>query len=100
VLDGDNLVGIVTRTDLMSSDPSRLASRKNQEFSLKILTSPVSRVMTKPVYSIAPDAPLTDAVRLMLEHKFHCLPVMDHDNKLVGIITESDLFLMVIQKFY
>lgn len=100
VMDGDQLIGLVTRTDLMSSDPSRLASRKSQEISIKILTQPVEKLMTKAVITISPDAPLTDAARLMVENKFHCLPVLDNEKKLVGIITESDLFLMVVQMFY
>jgi CBS domain-containing protein len=100
VLENEAIVGLVTRTDLMSSDPSRLASRKNQEVSLKILTQPVEKVMTTPVLTISPEAELTQAAKFMLENKIHSLPVVDVENKMVGIITESDLFLMVVQKFF
>lgn len=100
VLENEAIVGLVTRTDLMSSDPSRLASRKNQEVSLKILTQPVEKVMTTPVLTISPEAELTQAAKMMLENKIHSLPVIDVENKMVGIITESDLFLMVVQKFF
>jgi CBS domain-containing protein len=95
------LVGLITRTDLMSSYPARLASRDNQGLSvqvLQILSQPVTRIMTRNIITIRPDAPITEAARLMLENKVHCLPVMD-SKKLVGIITESDLFLMIVQKF-
>lgn len=100
VMDGDRLAGLVTRTDLMSSDPSRLASRNNQELSLKILTQPVEKVMTRSLITISPAEPVTRAAELMLRHKIHCLPVVDKQEKLVGIITESDLFLMIVQKFF
>jgi CBS domain-containing protein len=100
VMEGDTLVGMVTRTDLMSSDPSRLASSQKQELSLKVLTQPVEKVMSAPLFTISPEAPLPEAARLMLENKIHCLPVMDENNKLAGMITESDLFLMIVQKFF
>jgi CBS domain-containing protein len=100
VMKDDKMVGLVTRTDLMSSDPSRLASRKNQELSLKILVQPVEKVMSRDLITILPSAPLTDAAELMLKYKIHCLPVVNEEQKLVGIITESDLFLMIVQKFF
>lgn len=100
VLDDSKLVGLVTRTDLMSSDPSRLSSHKNQEISMKILTQPVKKLMSTEVLTISPEADLTAAAQLMLDHKIHVLVVIDDEKKLVGVITESDLFLMVVQKFY
>lgn len=98
VLRAGQLVGLVTRTDLMGSDPSRMASRNNQDLSLQVLTQPVARCMTRSVLTIAPTAPVTEAAELMLTRKIHCLPVLDAEQKLVGIITESDLFLLVVQK--
>lgn len=49
-----------------------------------------SHIMTTPVQTIAADASLEQAARLMLEHKIGCLPVVDDDGRLCGILTESD----------
>jgi CBS domain-containing protein len=100
VLKDEKLAGLVTRTDLMSSDPSRIVSKNHQEISLKVLLQPVEKVMTKNLITISRKAQITEAARLMLENKIHCLPVLDADQKLAGIITESDLFLMIVQKFF
>ena len=100
VLENDQLVGIVTRTDLVSSDPSRLASKEHQDLLLKILLQPVEKVMKKNLITISPDAPIAEAARLMLENVVHSLLVVDEDQKLVGVLTESDLFLMIVQKFF
>ena len=100
VVEGEKLIGLVTRTDLMSSDPSRLESRNNQELSLKILTQDVEKVMTSPVHTIKQDEEVVHAAKMMMENKIHVLPVVDEAGKMVGIITESDLFLMIIQKFF
>jgi CBS domain-containing protein len=98
VVENGKIVGLVTRTDLMSSDPSRPAMLNSQEASYKVLAQPVEKVMVADVVTITPDAELTEAARIMLEKKIHCLPVVDENCKMLGIITETDLFLMLLQK--
>jgi CBS domain-containing protein len=56
----------------------------------------VERVMTTKVLTVNLNEPLVNAVRLMLEHKFSSLPVVDENQHLVGILTESDVFRLVI----
>jgi CBS domain-containing protein len=50
----------------------------------------VKHIMTWPVFSIAPDATVLQAVQLLLRHKISGLPVVDADGNLVGIVTEGD----------
>ncbi len=100
VMEDGNLVAIVTRTDVMSADPSSLMNRFNQEISLKILTQPVEKLMSRNLITIRPDQPITDAAQKLLENKIHSLPVVDENGALCGILTESDLFRMFTQKFF
>lgn len=51
----------------------------------------VKDIMTKEVISVSPGMPLIDAARLLAEHNFDGMPVVDAENKLVGILTEYDL---------
>lgn len=90
VLDEDGkLCGIVSQRDLFRGALARalgygeLAQRK------LLATLVVKEVMTTDVVTIAPDAPLAVAARLMLERKIGCLPVIEAE-RLVGILTESD----------
>lgn len=99
VVKEDQLVGVVTRTDLMSSDPAQLAARALHEVSIKILTQPVKSVVSREVKTIRPQANITAAARLLLENKIHALCVVDENGHLSGVITESDLFLVLVQKF-
>jgi acetoin utilization protein AcuB len=48
------------------------------------------RMSAKPV-TVTPDTPFQDALKLMQEHKFRRLPVVDKNGKLVGIVSERDL---------
>src|SRR5437867_2618705 len=50
-----------------------------------------SDVMTRKVVSVRLDAPVGDAIRLMLDHRISGLPVVDGDSKVIGILTEGDL---------
>ena len=55
----------------------------------------VSDVMTRDVVSIAPDASVMQAVRLMLQHRISGLPVIDAAGKLQGVVTEGDFLRRV-----
>ena len=98
VVENGKIIALVTRTDLMSSDPTRPAMQSSSETSTKILAQPVEKVMVSNVITIAPTAELTEAAQIMLEKKIHSLPVVDEKQQMLGIITESDLFLMLLQK--
>jgi CBS domain-containing protein len=48
------------------------------------------QIMTRPVITILPDAPITEAANIMLQHRISGLPVVDAAGKLVGIVSEGD----------
>lgn len=48
-------------------------------------------VMTRPVITVLPETPVKRAATLLAEHGFTALPVVDTDDRLVGIVTEADL---------
>ena len=56
----------------------------------------MEKVMTSPVYATCEDCSLTNAARFMIEKKIGCLPVMQ-DDKLVGIITDTDIFRSFVE---
>ena len=99
VVEDGKLVGLVTRTDMVKVEPSRFASPHNQEQSLAILLQPIEKIMTRRLITTTPKANLVSVASSMLENKVHCLPVLDGEGQLNGIITDSDLFRMVVKKF-
>ena len=60
----------------------------------------VSRSMTKKVVSIRPDADIIQAKTLMDENRIRHIPVVDDDNKLIGIVTDRDLRSEFPASFY
>jgi CBS domain-containing protein len=49
------------------------------------------------VLTVKPESSIIDAAQVMLEHKVSGLPVLDATGKLVGILTESDIFRMLVK---
>lgn len=80
-----SLVGIVDRNDIelfLSTAGSPGVIKRNHR---------VEQVMTHPVVSVPPDCPLEEAAMRMVRHKIGSLPVVDA-GRLIGIITETDIF--------
>lgn len=54
-------------------------------------TLSITDIMTKEVVSVDPEMPLFEAAKILSEHNFDGMPVVDKENKLLGILTEYDL---------
>jgi len=90
VVDGEQLVGIVTDRDIRLNLPSQATSLSVWEVNHLLTRLAVGKVMTQSVITVGPDREARDAAQLMLEHKIGALAVVD-GGELVGIITETDL---------
>lgn len=97
VTNGSRLVGIVTDRDIRRASPGLLSGIGREDYEQVLLTTPVSRIMTREPLTVTPDTPLVDAVRLMVEKKFGSFPVVNGDD-LVGIFTEIDALKVLIEK--
>jgi CBS domain-containing protein len=49
----------------------------------------VTEIMSKPVITVGEDSTLEEIARLMLQHRIACVPVVNGNSKLVGLVTES-----------
>jgi acetoin utilization protein AcuB len=85
------MVGIVSELDLLKVSPSPATSLSVYEIPYLMAKIKMKDVMTKDVITVTEDTPLEEAARVMADNKIGGLPVM-RDGKLVGIITETDLF--------
>ena len=107
VLDeNDNLVGIVTESDLIFQN-KRLhvppvitildsflfldnPDRMEQELK-KIAGATVRDICSEDVVTIMPTTPLDEIATIMTEQKIHTLPVVDEDSEMVGIVGKKDI---------
>ena len=93
------VVGIVTLGDLRAAEPSMASSLSVWEMNDLLANLKVAEIMTRDPATILQTASVGEAAKVMLEKKFSGLPVVHQENQLVGIITESDIFRLVVNEW-
>ena len=98
VLDGEgNLVGIISEKNITSAAADKEVSIV--EFALLLSKIKVGDVMTKEVITVSVDDPVEMAARKMSDNDISILPVVDNNGKLVGVVSRSDLFRLLLELF-
>jgi acetoin utilization protein AcuB len=91
-----DLVGIVSEKDLLYASPSPATSLSIYEMHDVLSRLKVSELMTTELITVTPDTLLEEAARVMADNKIGGLPVVE-DGRLVGIITETDIFKVFLE---
>ncbi|MGQ9682811.1 MAG: CBS and ACT domain-containing protein [Anaerolineae bacterium] len=90
------LVGMVSEKDLLYASPSPATTLSVYEIGYLLSKVRVKQVMNDKPVTIDDDCPLEEAARIMVDNRISGLPVM-HRGRLVGIITETDLFKIFLE---
>ena len=93
-----NLLGIVSEKDLLNASPSEATTLSVWEINYLLSKLTIDKVMTKNVITITRDTPIEEAARIMADNKVGGLPVVD-GHKVVGIVTETNLFRIFLELF-
>jgi acetoin utilization protein AcuB/CBS domain-containing protein len=98
VLDTGELRGMITQGDIRGADILRAAGVDPFDVADALKRIKVYEVMSEQPIAVLPETSLREAALLMIENKIGGLPVVDEDEMVVGIITESDLFEALVQQ--
>lgn len=96
VVDHGKLVGIISAKDLLNASPSPATSLSVWELNYLISKITVEQIMTRQVLTVTEETPIEEAARIMADSRIGGLPVMRGDH-VVGIITETDLFKVLLE---
>ncbi len=91
VLEDERLVGIVSQRDLLAASLSTSFDFEPSNRRAFIRSIDVEEVMTEEVETTTPGTRADEAGRRMLELQVGCLPVLDEEGTLVGLLSETDL---------
>ena len=97
VIDDGNLEGMVTIGDVREASPSGATSLSIWELNYLWSQIKVANIMTKDVLTVRASEPIIHAAKIMYDSKVSGLPVVDEVGRVIGVITESDIFRMVIK---
>ncbi len=98
VVDGGKVTGIVSLSDVLEAKPSDATSLSIWELNYLIANLHIKDIMSENPLSLAPNDSIVDAAKIMLKNKIGGIPVTEN-GKLVGIITESDIFRLVVREW-
>ncbi|HNY64062.1 MAG TPA: CBS domain-containing protein [Deltaproteobacteria bacterium] len=109
VLDqGDRPVGVLSMFDILKAVyPVYLYSTDLHLFTWdgmleslakEVAGKKVSDLMTKPVITVKEDHPLMECVDQMLKHRISTIPVVDKDDRVLGMLYESDIFFAIAER--
>lgn len=91
------LVGIVSERDLLHAAPSPATSLSIWEMNYLLWKLDLSNLMSKNVVTVTPNTLLQDAATLMIKNKIGGLPVVDDEFRVIGVITETDIFKAFVE---
>jgi CBS domain-containing protein len=112
VVENNQIIGIITESDIVAREadvdaPTPVpfldaifvadAGRPYEDDIRRALAINAAMLMSAPVVSIRHDATLHEVASIMIERDVHPLPVVDHDNRYVGIVSRKDLVRVIAE---
>ncbi|WP_406375525.1 CBS domain-containing protein [Streptomyces sp. NBC_00647] len=105
--DDDKVVGVISRTDLIRRQAARSANARARPFpSLRrsarraaavAHATTAGELMSTPAITVHPEQRIADAARVMERHGVERLPVVDEEDRLIGIATRRDLLRVFLR---
>ncbi len=96
VMDKQRLVGVLTDRDLKKASASDATTLEMHELLYLLSSIKVKDIMSSKPISVPPDFTIEETAELLLANKISGVPVVDNDGNVVGVITHTDLFKVII----
>lgn len=91
-----NLVGVITDRDIKRASASDATTLSVHELNYILSKVKVREIMPDRLITVPFDYTVEETAEVLLHNKISGVPVVDHDGKIVGTITQTDLFRVII----
>lgn len=91
----DKIIGLLTDRDLLRNSPNQQHRRSEDKVSTDL--DAVSNLMSTKLVVAYANTPIADIGRSMLAENIQCVPIVDHEHQVIGIVTSSDFIRCVIE---
>lgn len=97
VVEGRRLVGVISDRDVLRAVSPFLDTQTEEPRDVKTLTRPAREIMHPDPITVRPGVRIEEAGKLLLEHTISCLPVVNDDGEIIGVITSRDILRHYIE---
>jgi len=98
VTDEGVLVGTITVADLHKHLSPNIGTRKETHADASLLRQKAHQIMDRKLVTASVNMSIYDAVLKFDDHKLTCLPIVDENNKPIGIITWRDILAILAKQ--
>ncbi|WP_233143942.1 CBS domain-containing protein [Colwellia chukchiensis] len=98
VVENEKLCGVIADRDLLKAISPNVDNFAASNQDLATLNKRAHQIMVRNPISLSQHASVIDAVKLFNEHKITCIPIVDEENRPVGIVSWRDIMRVIIKK--
>ncbi len=99
VVNAKGIIGMLSYTDLLRISFADAVDEDEESVDTTVYNMfTIEQVMTKNLVTVESTATIKEVAEILAKKEFHALPVVDN-NKLVGIVTTTDLINYLIEQF-
>lgn len=91
VVESGKLFGVVSDRDLLKAISPNIGTASETARDLASLNKRVHQILTRKPVTLPPNAGIHDAIKIFISHNISCIPVVDEENRPVGIISWRDI---------
>ena len=99
VTEGDKLAGIISDRDYLKATSPNLGTENATDKDLSTLNKRAHLIMTRKLHTLTTEQSIVDAIALFNQQSISCIPIIDDQNNIEGIISWRDIMKVMYEKF-